>query len=193
MGREGRGKKPVLPPPATAVTQGTSTKHHSTRAESVQEAPLSYRSAAQAHGYSRGPTCTGGQSLIGALTFLFLLWHNPVDLVGLGDVQLGSVCHLLEVRALVQSTAQPCLPRGWLRFVTFFELAFENSPGLKQQQTILQVSSAKPLNPRGKGAGAVGRILHLLFPTSQPSHCPFHSWAADTAGCLGAQQHLLPQ
>lgn len=73
------------------------------------------------------------QPFPGQLTLLLLLWHDPVDLVGLGDVQLGPVCHLLKVGALVQGAAKPRLPRGRLRFVAFLELAFENSPSLKQR------------------------------------------------------------
>lgn len=73
------------------------------------------------------------QSLPGELTLLLLLWHDPVDLVGFRDVQLGPVCHLLKVGALVQGAAEPRLPRGRLGFVTLLELAFENSPGLKQR------------------------------------------------------------
>lgn len=91
-------------------------------------------------------------SFNGALTFLLLLWHDPVHLVGLRDVQLGSVCHLLKVRALVQGTAQPCLPGGWLCFVTFFEFAFENSPSLKQSKNeiTLHASSANPFGPKNR-------------------------------------------
>ena len=37
---------------------------------------------------------------------------DAVDLVGLRDVQLVEVGDLLEVCALVQSTAQACLPHG---------------------------------------------------------------------------------
>lgn len=80
-------------------------------------------------------TGPGGQPLLRTLTFLFLLWHDPVDLVGLRDVQLGPVCHLLEVGAFVQGTAQARLPCSRFRFITFFEFAFENSPGLKQTNT----------------------------------------------------------
>jgi len=91
-------------------------------------------------------------SFNGALTFLLLLWHDPVHLVGLRDVQLGSVCHLLKVRALVQGTAQPCLPGGRLCFVTFFEFAFENSPSLKQSKNeiTLHASSANPFGPKSR-------------------------------------------
>lgn len=81
-----------------------------------------------------GWTQSRAQCCAGELTLLLLLWHDPINLVGLGDVQLGPVCHLLKVRALVQGAAKPRLPRGWLCFVAFLELAFENSPGLKQRR-----------------------------------------------------------
>lgn len=38
--------------------------------------------------------------------------HNPVDFVGVGDIQLAALAHLTEVGALVEGTAEPGLP-GW--------------------------------------------------------------------------------
>lgn len=176
----GVDKKLVLPPCHHSDTGDTfckagQAKHHGTRAASGQEALLRCRSAAQARGYSQDRPAPGGQSLIGALTFLFLLWHDPVDLVGLRDVQLGPVRHLLEVRALVQGAAQSCLPSGRLRFVAFFELAFKNSPGLKQSK---KTNPPHELckSPQPPGQRSWGCREHFALPTflppapSQPPH-----------------------
>lgn len=127
-----------------------------------------------------GRTHSRGHAFAGELTFLLLLWHDPVDLVGLRDVQLGPVCHLLKVRALVQSAAKPRLPRGRLRFVTFLELAFENSPGLKQRmqkkknpKKILPVSSTEPLREEELG---LQRAFCILHPSqASPGDSLFHS------------------
>lgn len=45
------------------------------------------------------------------------LRHNLVHLVGLGDVQLAPLRHLLEVGALVEGTAETCLPGGGVSLV----------------------------------------------------------------------------
>jgi len=65
------------------------------------------------------------------LTLLLFIRDDAVDLVGLGDVQLRPVRHLLEVRALVQGAAEPGFPGRRLSLVSLFELAFEHGPGLK--------------------------------------------------------------
>lgn len=62
---------------------------------------------------------------------LFADGHQAVDLVGLGDVQLGSVQHLLELGALVESTAQAGLPGGRVVLLPIRQLAFELRPGLR--------------------------------------------------------------
>lgn len=41
--------------------------------------------------------------------------QEPVDLVGVGDVQLAAFRYFTEVSTLVEGTAEPCLPgRGIL-------------------------------------------------------------------------------
>lgn len=57
--------------------------------------------------------------------------HNPVDLVGVGDVQLAARMHLTEVGALVEGTAEPRLPGGGVILVNaLYVLALVYGPGL---------------------------------------------------------------
>lgn len=73
-------------------------------------------------GLSCGCTCRSG-GLAVAL--------DPVDLVGLGDVQLVAFGNLLEVGAFVEGAPEPGLPHGGVGPVPPLpELAFINSPGL---------------------------------------------------------------
>lgn len=44
--------------------------------------------------------------------------HNPVDLVGVGDVQLAALTQLTEVGTLVEGTAEPGLPGGGVLLVS---------------------------------------------------------------------------
>lgn len=44
--------------------------------------------------------------------------HNPVDLVGVGDIQLAAFTHLTEVSTLVEGTAEPRLPGGGVLLVS---------------------------------------------------------------------------
>lgn len=55
---------------------------------------------------------------------------DPVDLVGLSDVQLVAFWNLLEVNAFVESAPEPGLPHGGVGLVPLPELALINSPGL---------------------------------------------------------------
>lgn len=69
-----------------------------------------------------GPTCRPG-GLAAAV--------DPVDLVGLRDVQLVPLRDLLEVGAFVERAPEPGLPHGGVGLVPPLpELAFIHGPGL---------------------------------------------------------------
>lgn len=56
---------------------------------------------------------------------------DTVDLIGLSDVQLVAFRDLLEVCALVERTAETCLPHGGVSFILPLPVfALVNSPGL---------------------------------------------------------------
>lgn len=56
--------------------------------------------------------------------------HQAVHLVGLWDVQLGTLCHLLELCALVEGAAEASLPGRWAVTAAIIQLAFKVGPGL---------------------------------------------------------------
>lgn len=66
---------------------------------------------------------------------------QPVHLVGFGDVQLSSLHHLRELRALVEGAAQTRLPGRRVVLTPFRQLPFKLRPRL-QEDTSASDSSA---------------------------------------------------
>lgn len=59
---------------------------------------------------------------------------QPVHLVGLGDVQLSSLHHLRELRALVEGAAQTRLPGRRVVLTPFCQLPFKLRPRLQEDR-----------------------------------------------------------
>lgn len=74
----------------------------------VQSEVLTVQRAILGH-YVQGQDGTWAMGTVG---------HNPVDFVGVGDVQLAALTHLTEVSTLVEGTAEPCLPGGGVLLVS---------------------------------------------------------------------------
>lgn len=64
---------------------------------------------------------------------------QPVHLVGFGDVQLSSLHHLRELRALVEGAAQTRLPGRRVVLTPFRQLPFKLRPRLQEDRRPRQI------------------------------------------------------
>lgn len=80
--------------------------------------------------------------------------HQAVHLVGLRDVQLRALCHLLELGALVEGAAEAGLPRRRAVTAAIVQFAFKVGPGLH--------------NTEGQRSGAVGVAMGSKRGSSHP-------------------------
>lgn len=73
---------------------------------------------------------------------------QAVDLVGLGDVQLGSLHHLRELWTLVKGAAQTGLPGRRVVLTPVCQLTFELRPRLRRTEMVYVRSQEGQTSPQ---------------------------------------------